>query len=119
MKVPIVVYESGDVSLFDSVESAEQALEPLDVANSEYRIFDGDGNELSASIQQAPGKGLFGRFGGTTRTVKISEAATPSNREAELYELLAGFMKKVDPTFERQKFPRLSHLISRISRIGR
>lgn len=59
MKTPIVVYENGDVSLFDSVESAEQALEPLDVANSEYRIFDGDGNELNGSTEQTPAKGLF------------------------------------------------------------
>jgi hypothetical protein len=118
MKTPIVVYENGDVSLFDSVESAEQALEPLDVANSEYRIFDGDGNELNGSTEQTLAKGLFGKLGGTTRRVKISEAVNPSNREAELCGLLADFLTKVDPTFEREKFPRLSDLIGRIRQLG-
>jgi hypothetical protein len=118
MKPPIVVYESGDVSLFDSVESAEQALEPLDVDNHEYRIFDSDGNELNGSTEQAPGKGFFGKLGGIRQTVKISEPVTPSNREAELYGLLAGFLEKVDPTFDRKNFPRLSHLISRINRLA-
>jgi len=40
MRVPVIVYENGDVSLFASQEDAERALEPIDIKNCEYQIFD-------------------------------------------------------------------------------
>jgi hypothetical protein len=40
---PIIVNEKGDVSLYETVEDAEVALEPIDIENEEYAIFDSEG----------------------------------------------------------------------------
>lgn len=48
MKPPIITNENGDVSFFESVQDATRCLEPIDVANDEYEIFDAEGFVLKA-----------------------------------------------------------------------
>lgn len=42
-KPPIVVNDNGDVELYETVREAETALEPIDVENEEFTIFDAEG----------------------------------------------------------------------------
>ena len=42
-KPPIIVNEKGDVELYETIPDAEVALEPIDVENDEFTIFDSDG----------------------------------------------------------------------------
>ena len=40
MKPPIIVSEHGDLAFYDCVDDAELELEPIDVENDEYVVFD-------------------------------------------------------------------------------
>ena len=46
MKPPIIVNEHGDVSFFASVAAAAAYLEPVDVRNGEYVVYDSSGSVL-------------------------------------------------------------------------
>jgi hypothetical protein len=52
MKPPIVMnestepYKSGDVMFFDSVDDACKSMDPIDVRNHEYFVFDADSEVL-------------------------------------------------------------------------
>lgn len=46
MKMPIVVYNWGDMLFFATVGDAERHLEAVDVQNGEYLAFDSDGHIL-------------------------------------------------------------------------
>jgi hypothetical protein len=52
MRPPIVADNCGDITLFETIDSAERFLEPIDIRNQEYELFDADGNILRASISQ-------------------------------------------------------------------
>ena len=43
MTPPIIVNENGDVTLYQSAETAARALEPIDVKNNEYVVYDSEG----------------------------------------------------------------------------
>lgn len=46
MKTPIIVYENGDLLIFESIKDAVVYLEPVDVENDEYTAFDSEGYNL-------------------------------------------------------------------------
>lgn len=47
MTPPIVIDENGDVTLYQSVEAAARALEPIDIKNNEYVAYDSEGFVLA------------------------------------------------------------------------
>lgn len=51
IRPPLVVYNWGDVEVFPSVEAVKEYVEPVDVNNGEYLVFDSEGRilELQAS----------------------------------------------------------------------
>lgn len=51
MTPPVVVDECGDVRLYRSIESAALALEPIDVENGEYVVYDREGFVLTLKCQ--------------------------------------------------------------------
>ena len=51
VRPPIVVSVRGDISVFDSVESAEGYLEVPDVENAEFELFDSEGLVLHARAE--------------------------------------------------------------------
>lgn len=46
MKPPIIVDETGDVAIFESVRAAELYLEPIDVKDDRYVAYDSEGRLL-------------------------------------------------------------------------
>lgn len=50
MKLPIIISEHGDVSVFNTIEAAEQYLEAIDVKNNEYIAYDANGKLLNLKI---------------------------------------------------------------------
>lgn len=43
MKTPIIINANGDIYFYDSLEKAELDIEPTDVKNNEYIIYDSEG----------------------------------------------------------------------------
>ncbi len=56
MKTPIVIDENGDLSVFETIEHAQQSLEPVDVRNMEYVAYDRDGILLSLEVRGPDGR---------------------------------------------------------------
>jgi hypothetical protein len=50
MRLPLIVDCTGDLYVADSVQSAESAMEPVDVRNGEYDVYDADGRLLEATV---------------------------------------------------------------------
>ena len=48
----IVLGKYEDVTIFESREKAEEYLEPIDIRNGEYTIYDASGKRLQASIEK-------------------------------------------------------------------
>ena len=51
MTPPIVIDENGDITLYQSAEAAGCALEPVDVQNGEYVVYDSEGFILTLICQ--------------------------------------------------------------------
>lgn len=50
MKPPIIADNYGDVLVFESLAKAESYLEPIDIRNGEYTVFDSEGRLLKQSV---------------------------------------------------------------------
>lgn len=86
MRFPVIVYENGDICLFSSKEAAAQALEPIDIRNGEYRIFDAKGSLINPSvIEQKYGRNWI-------EAVELSDDPNGEVCEYELQNLLADFL---------------------------
>jgi hypothetical protein len=53
MRPPIIADNRGDVLVFDTVAAAESYMEPVDVRNDEYIVFDSEGRFLTPSVESA------------------------------------------------------------------
>ena len=80
---PIIIDAKGDVELFASLAAAETALEPVDVANEEYKIFDSEGVLLGAMVAT---DGIH---------VRIVESSPPDRQPEELVSVLRRFLSRV------------------------
>lgn len=50
VKPPYFVLEDGDVSAYPDYRAIEKHLEPVDVKNGAYRIFDSTGTEIAVNV---------------------------------------------------------------------
>jgi len=92
IRPPIIVDESGDISIFDSARSAERYLEPIDVRNEVYEVYDATGRRLKPEIR-AETRLFFGRFGFKTESVVlVSSELVEADR---LQQRLLRFLEKV------------------------
>ena len=93
---PVIISESGDVDVFESVEDAEKYLEPVDVRAGRFVAFDSEGRSLL----------LYP----TSPRISIALAEeTPSHAE-ELSVLLKRFLGQVGvahPSLESDSLPEL------------
>lgn len=112
MKAPIIVYGHGDVSIFESVEYAEQYLEPIDVKNKEYVVYDSKGHLLKLTVSK---KELPFIFGSTEfiETVRISAIGSGSDRSNELRKLLIKFFQETRAVVEESDLLSLRELVNK------
>jgi hypothetical protein len=50
VKLPIITDNRSDLCIFGSIKNAEAYIEPIDILNSEWVIYDSEGRLLTASI---------------------------------------------------------------------
>lgn len=75
----------GNVSTFDDAETAEHALEPIDIENSEYKVFDCEGLLLRATA--TPDR----------LRVHLSDSVPPEREPDELVGVLRRFSSRLGP----------------------
>jgi hypothetical protein len=92
MQPPIIVDDKGDVSIFDSVEQAQRYLEPIDIRNGEYVIYDREGRLLRGVIVK--------HF--LAERVKLEPASEPGAATTRLRQVLVDFLVRVGPRMEKK-----------------
>jgi len=60
MKLPIFLYDDGDVSIFQSIEVAERYIESPDVLDNSYVVYDANGMRLELIAKKSSNLKLFG-----------------------------------------------------------
>lgn len=100
MKAPIIISENGDIYIYASLEKAESDIEPTDVENNIYVIYDSEGLLLFPVVINDSKYDV----------VKIY----PSNEERplELMEILVDFFSEVGHDSVVLKTMSLEDLIS-------
>lgn len=100
MKAPIFICDNGDVSIFESVEYAEQYLEPIDVLNEDFTVYDCEGMLLHPITQLMETKNV--------ECVKITESTdsrkTPEDLKRQIVDF---FIRTKTPYDESLPLPNL------------
>lgn len=108
--IPIIVIDSGDVSLFADIKDAELYLEPDDVKQNAYEIFNRNGDLLKPIILKKSKKILFGTF--VKESIQIMPYIPNINNKEYLLELLFKFCDNVK--IEVPKGINLNNLVDRL-----
>lgn len=106
MQPPIIVDGEGDVLLFDSVKKAEQYLEPIDVRNNRYVVYDAEGRILRGEIVR---QFLAVRV----KLVPVSEAGAAT---AALRHVLIEFLRRTGGSSRKLEELSLQELFSEMMR---
>lgn len=85
---PILVLADDGPSVFETIEEAERRLEPIDVRNGEYRVFDAEGFPLELSTTTKSRAGLFGGEIEVTRVGSRNGASQESEVTREILDWL-------------------------------
>jgi hypothetical protein len=98
MKPPIIALEGNSILIFKSVGEAEGYLEPVDVENGEYRVFDTQGHLLRLEIEyvEEERKCLWFSTKGWREKVSITDYHPPIDMTSELRESLITYLSKRD-----------------------
>lgn len=98
MPSPILLYSDGEFAVYKSIEAAESDLEPIDVLNNEYTIYDAAGQLLEASVPEVPLAGWRRRIWGATvrgPVVKINRSASGEVGGSELEDRLRNYLRTI------------------------
>lgn len=119
MRLPIIVSEHGDVSIYRSEVQAECALEPIDVRNGEYIAYDAEGQSLVLSVVIEEKSGPLGLFSRRVESVRLTEDPVAKADEAGLRNLLVQFVNRAGISLNEMKDEDLSSLINAlVEKIG-
>jgi hypothetical protein len=92
MKLPIILDEKGDLSVYDSLEKLLKYVEPIDVRNQEYIVYDSEGRFLQ--LGTATTRILFGLLEGPEVVTFETEEPTPA-QASELRACISDFLTRV------------------------
>lgn len=82
----IAVESGGDVHVFANERDASSYLEPQDVANGEYEIYQENGTKVEASVVRQPG---------FAKPMKTVLTVTTEERPERLAQLLRSFLQQL------------------------
>lgn len=72
---PMVLFDrSGWPTFFDSVPELLAWVEPIDIEDREYRVFDSEGLELTLILEEMPANRVWRRSSTRVRLVRADEA---------------------------------------------
>lgn len=107
MKLPIIVIEENtDVHFYQTIEDAQDALEPVDVEDGLYQAYDADGNKLLIKIIMSKIKDPWWLGGGYSlaESVLITECETENKRTEEVTKFLKRYFNAISEE-QPEKFP--------------
>lgn len=110
-EAPIIISESGDIDLFETVEDAENKLEAEDVLDGLFVGFDCKGRRLTLTVEKKTSKWFFGVFDCEINRVKISCQDQGIFYESELKQLLINYFRDTGEPYVGD--PKLQTLIEK------
>ena len=102
MKEPIIAIEQGIIYAFATKQSAEIGLEPIDIENEEYEIFDSEGLELVAEVSNH------------WSPIKLKDSNPQSYKVAYVKSLLVDFLERRDYDVEEWSAESLGDIVKEI-----
>ena len=114
MKLPIFVYEHGDLNIFETVEDLENYLEPIDVENDEYIAYDGSGHLLKLKVKDMYRPSFLGPI--KSKGVRIEEYRNRVDRTIELKNVLIDVLKNTGKFWKNDQEHSLEELIKKVIR---
>jgi hypothetical protein len=119
MKLPIFLYDNGDISIFQSVVHAENYIESPDILDNEYIVFDADGIPLKLSTSKQAKFKLFGLELISVSRVSIKEHDNDIKVDDKLKIALKAVLLKLDVNNEYVNNADLNDLVNMsIEKIG-
>jgi hypothetical protein len=112
MRLPIIINEGGDLSVFRTVEQAERALEAIDVKNKEYVAYDADGRSLILSVMVEERTGCIGLFPSRIEMVRLVDNPIAQVDEVAFRALLIQFLNRVEVSMDGIESDDLSSLLN-------
>jgi hypothetical protein len=100
MKTPIVAYNYGDVLVFEKVEFLQGYIEPQDVEDDEYIVFDSEGRLLQLVLR-------------TPNEIIVQEMEDNPTHVAQLQQIMSGFLSRRGVSKEWLQQASLEQLIDR------
>ncbi len=96
--LPIIICESGDVEIFDSIDEAARSMESIDVLEGEYIVYDSEGYVLDLHVDEQY-KPLLPKWlwwlGVPIAPVEIRGRKESQPREQELRGKLVDFLRRL------------------------
>lgn len=80
LTAPFFVFECNSLEIFQTIDEIEQKIEPIDVLNNEYDIYDATGNILKFRVVQTKHH-FLGLFYTMVNTVQFSHGSVLSKNE--------------------------------------
>jgi hypothetical protein len=119
MKPPIIVSESGDLSIFRSVQDAEQYLEGPDVLENLYVAYDCEGRLLRLEAKGAKNSKFLRMTTWDIGKVIITSTESEPSHVKDLEKLLRGFLEKLGTTPSSLEGATLTELLEKnVERLG-
>jgi hypothetical protein len=112
---PVVVSDKGDVYIFATTRQAEASLEPIDIRNHEYEIFDSKGQHLDARVIQTERSFLLFKTKGERVVLEVKRAAAIEG--TPLRNILIQFLSKVGEDRAGLEKCDLSALVDKASKV--
>jgi len=108
---PILVLADDGPSVFETIEEVERRLEPIDVRNGEYRVFDAEGFPLELSTTTRSRAGLFGGEIEVTRVGPRTGASRGSEVTREILDWLTANYPDRRPEISAELSAALAQLV--------
>lgn len=120
MKPPIIVIdEADDVDFYASVEDAEVSMEPVDVADGIFRVYDSEGYSLQIDISTVLHRKknwFFSRID-TVGSPTLKDFEKREKNEEELISILKLFCEKNSIPID--DYSSLSDILNAVKKSGR
>jgi hypothetical protein len=119
MKPPIIIVEGKSIYIFNSATDAQEFMEPIDVDNNEYKVFDKHGYLLNVKIDYIKHQSKFLWFSRQVwrEAVIIEDIVPPILRNEELSKILSTYLSNHDFPDDWLSNASLDELVVKVSEI--
>jgi len=101
MKTPIIVFEHDcrDIDIYDNVDTARVSMEPIDVSDNLYSVYDSEGSVLTLKIEKELRKGKWGMNDFYVDNTQIYHEQNAPKKPEKVTEFIKIYLKGLKEPF--------------------